>query len=497
MMLKLPYTFSSPLRPDSSESIQRILQEMWQQIATVVNQQGALAEPFKPSVVNIAKFAAQKFGGVRVNSAIVEDPNFNDSIPAVPLEDFVNVLWQLLGSDVSAYVPRREDIDTFGSTMFGSGNGSNSGGIIFNPYTFNSVATSNEFILPVGGWLRNIFLRTTATQLGATSTLRLKRDGTVIPPQVSITDQQAAGVYNSVRRATRIERGEPFSFEWKIFGGSSGTALRGCAVEFATDDGSSIIGWDNGAAGLAVPASSTRYLTLFTNNNTFPNLDRTETTAALTGTLRNMILRTSSTQHSTGSLVVTLFKNGVSTGITITVAASGAAGIYADLTNTVAVTRGDTLTIEVVNNATSAAAILRTCSFTILPTENTCMIGGNAVGATPARNTTNNLGFFNGGSSTGANLDIPVTRAGRFRNMFIHVDSGGAGSYSVTATLLVNDAATALVINVAADAVAGWKSNITDVVSVNRGDRVRIQLVLGAGGSRIFRGFSVEFLEAA
>lgn len=76
------------------------------------------------------------------------------------------------------------------------------------------------------------------------------------------------------------------------------------------------------------------------------------------GTLSNFFLTSAAAQSSTGSLVLTLRKNGASTALAVTIPASGAAGTYSDTTHTVSVSAGDLLDIQITNNATSSSTIV-------------------------------------------------------------------------------------------------------------------------------------------
>ena len=71
------------------------------------------------------------------------------------------------------------------------------------------------------------------------------------------------------------------------------------------------------------------------------------------GLCARLLVQTANTQNSSGSCVVSINKNGVATGISVTIAASSAAGVFTDYVNSIAVSAGDYLTIKVVNNATS------------------------------------------------------------------------------------------------------------------------------------------------
>jgi hypothetical protein len=73
-------------------------------------------------------------------------------------------------------------------------------------------------------------------------------------------------------------------------------------------------------------------------------------------TFTGLGIRTSTAQSGTGSLVVTLRKNGANTAITFTIAAGSAAGYFSDIANSVSFAAGDTICIACVNNATATSA---------------------------------------------------------------------------------------------------------------------------------------------
>ena len=78
-----------------------------------------------------------------------------------------------------------------------------------------------------------------------------------------------------------------------------------------------------------------------------------------------LLVQTATTQNSGGSCVVSINKNGVATGISITIAASSAAGVFTDYVNSVSLVAGDYLTIKVVNNAASNSAAFTQVSFNL------------------------------------------------------------------------------------------------------------------------------------
>jgi hypothetical protein len=74
------------------------------------------------------------------------------------------------------------------------------------------------------------------------------------------------------------------------------------------------------------------------------------------GTAKNYYFITSTTQSGTGSLVLTIRKNGADTSIVITIAAGSAAGTFSNTSNTASFTAGDTLAVKVTNNASVNSA---------------------------------------------------------------------------------------------------------------------------------------------
>ena len=73
-------------------------------------------------------------------------------------------------------------------------------------------------------------------------------------------------------------------------------------------------------------------------------------------TLSNFYLVTSQVQSATGSLVLTIRKNGADTALVITLAAGSAAGTYSNTTNSATYAQGDIMAIRFNNNATVTSA---------------------------------------------------------------------------------------------------------------------------------------------
>ena len=78
-----------------------------------------------------------------------------------------------------------------------------------------------------------------------------------------------------------------------------------------------------------------------------------------------LLVQTATTQNSGGSLIISINKGGVATGITLTIAASSLAGVFTDYINTATAIAGDSLTIKAVNAAAANSAALVQVSFNI------------------------------------------------------------------------------------------------------------------------------------
>jgi hypothetical protein len=108
-----------------------------------------------------------------------------------------------------------------------------------------------------------------------------------------------------------------------------------------------------------VSASTTQYLCIgggtSAANSTEANRQNLVPTS---GILKNFHLATNTTMPGTGSLTLTIRKNGVDTPIVIVIAASTPAGLFSDTTNSVGVAAGDLISIKAVNSASGSSSAL-------------------------------------------------------------------------------------------------------------------------------------------
>ena len=108
---------------------------------------------------------------------------------------------------------------------------------------------------------------------------------------------------------------------------------------------------------------SVRYISPYYSVITNTELSRSLVIPA-TLTIGKFYVLTGGVQPSSGSHVLTIRKNGVSTNISITIPADSASGVFSDLVNTEVFEGGDLFSIEVVNNASSSAAVIYSISVT-------------------------------------------------------------------------------------------------------------------------------------
>lgn len=85
------------------------------------------------------------------------------------------------------------------------------------------------------------------------------------------------------------------------------------------------------------------------------------------GTLKNLYVRLATSQPVTGSLVATIWdvSGPTNTGITITIPAGSGGGTYSDTTHTYAFTGGNLIQLQLINNASSASAVIGGCAWEI------------------------------------------------------------------------------------------------------------------------------------
>lgn len=110
------------------------------------------------------------------------------------------------------------------------------------------------------------------------------------------------------------------------------------------------------ANGYSFAAGLTHYSQFFFGNSTNATQAARQNALRYDCTVKDFYVRTRTAQPGTGSLVLTMQKNGTDTAITITIAAGSAIGTFTDASNTVSFAKGDLVGVKYVNNASGTSA---------------------------------------------------------------------------------------------------------------------------------------------
>lgn len=107
-----------------------------------------------------------------------------------------------------------------------------------------------------------------------------------------------------------------------------------------------------------VTASTTAYAPINGTTNYNATENNRQSLISRNCLISNLVVVTGSSQPASGSLTLTVRKNGVDTTLTITIPANQAAGTFADTTHTVSFVAGDLISLKGVNAATGNSAAL-------------------------------------------------------------------------------------------------------------------------------------------
>jgi hypothetical protein len=123
-----------------------------------------------------------------------------------------------------------------------------------------------------------------------------------------------------------------------------------------------------GFAGTTITASTTNYTWINSSGLSFSTSEGGRIIIMPNGgTLKNLYVKTIGTQPITGTLIITIRKNSADQTLTITIPAGATSGVFTDLTHSVSLVAGDTLSIGLVNSATGSSTGLVAVSTTFTP----------------------------------------------------------------------------------------------------------------------------------
>lgn len=120
-----------------------------------------------------------------------------------------------------------------------------------------------------------------------------------------------------------------------------------------------------GQPATTVGASTTTYAPIFGQTTFNATEANRQMIMPFYGTASNLYVRITGAQSGTGSLVVTVIKNGVATTLTCTIAAGSGTGTFSDTSNSFTFVAGDRITVQFKNNATATSTSIPCFSFMV------------------------------------------------------------------------------------------------------------------------------------
>ncbi|MEK6555977.1 MAG: hypothetical protein AABZ31_12100, partial [Bdellovibrionota bacterium] len=122
----------------------------------------------------------------------------------------------------------------------------------------------------------------------------------------------------------------------------------------------------SGCVAASIPASTTQFGTFGGSSTSGTEVNR-QIVLPFGGTLEKLYVITSGVQPGTGALTITLRKNAADTSVTVTLAASAAAGTYSDVVNSVSAAAGDTISLQFANAASAPTGNVGCYSMMLTP----------------------------------------------------------------------------------------------------------------------------------
>jgi hypothetical protein len=209
---------------------------------------------------------------------------------------------------------------------------------------------------------------------------------------------------------------------------------------------------------------------------------------SIPGTLRGLYFSVSVAPGAGASWVLTLFKNGASTGLTATISGASPTLPATDLINTVSVSAGDRFSWQLVpsaGTAPAAANIYVSCYFDSTNAGESFMSGGMPISANTANYWSPTGGAL---SATESDVSLMVPTAGTIDYLYLEASSNVGAGNTDTMTLVLNGTPTALTTNVSGASQTVATPDTTNSVAVVKGDLISMALtVAGTPTARILK----------
>jgi len=429
-----------------------------------------------------------------VNALQVRDPNFNDTTPAAPT-GFSPVIWQSSGSKVSGHVALDRSVGLKGGVLGSWINAAvdSSAAKFSRPFQGTAVVTSSqEAVIADSGYVKNLMVTLSATlaQGNAVSIIMFK-NGFATSLSVTIPPGSAAGVYSNTTTVIRIEESDQIT--WRLSNAGAGTSaiISSISLEWLSDNDFSLAGQ---ASDNTTHASNEDFFYSMFDDLRSSAEGVVQIPWPIGGTFSRLYFKTNTTQHSGGTFDVTLRVGGVSSALTLSIAASTVLGIFSDPTNSVVVNAGDLICLLGENAAGGVSAKWVNTNMRFFGDGSSAVVGGSIGAAIGGSNTIHGSPFGSFEASVPTEADWAVPRDGVFRNLYVSMRAAHPSGQPLTITLQVDGVDTTIVITIGGEEPAGVKSNTTDSATVTKGQRVRIKFANANGNPTAnLGGWAVEF----
>lgn len=184
------------------------------------------------------------------------------------------------------------------------------------------------------------------------------------PGRTNIVPGSAAGCYRQDATLFPVFQGDIFHLHTVTFANNIQVEGWSAQIYGSTNQPMGVFSGDT------VAGSTTEYLSFSQSAALFDTTEaRMGVVIPFAGTIRNLCVRTSTSQGGVGDLVVTLRKNGTTaTAVTVTFVAGQTAALFCDFVNTAAISADDWVTVEFANAHTAASAAVTSVSAELVPT---------------------------------------------------------------------------------------------------------------------------------
>lgn len=340
------------------------------------------------------------------------------------------------------------------------------GGLSFANYIgLSATENQRQQLISTGGTLKNLRVESTVAP-GATKsivvTLRKNGAATALTATLSNTDTQASDTSNSVT----VAAGDLVCWEFVASAAHATTALRvSCEFEGSTAKQSILLSNSDGGnfATTYCPASGD-------DSGVNQTYNPARQTIATAGTIKNLYVKVNAALGGGNSGVWTLYKNGSSTGLTVTISgASDTSG--SDTTNSVSVVAGDDIAVQCAGTGVNPSFYKLGMTFVATTSGEFPIIGGTTTN--PSASAVNYIPLVAADACafSASETNFDCTSVMTIKNLYTKVTTAPGVGKSYAITVRVNGADSALVATISD---ANTTANDTADVTVAAFDNLNI-----------------------